>query len=212
MRRVAIVDHGLGNILSVARAFEHLGVSVKLAESEKELDKVSHIVIPGVGAFPEAMRRLHSKGLVDALRRSADREIPLLGICLGMQVLFTTGLEHGTTEGLGIVSGSVTKMTNIQSNFDVLRLPSVGWREIVAVDDHSKESALIEKMSGKPFYFVHSYEAKPVHSEMVAAVYNRGANSIVAAVIKGNTWGVQFHPEKSGKFGLDLLKYFIDRR
>lgn len=210
MKDIVIVDYGLGNILSVIRAFEYLGCTVTLATSSAEIKKASRIVIPGVGAFPVAASKLENLGLRDALQQAGSSGIPILGICLGMQLLFTTGYEHAKTPGLGLIAGEVSRMTSKPESGFNPKIPEVGWRKI----KHSSGSpvivcSLFENAVNQFFYFVHSYEAKPLNTEVVTGSYQRGNSLVVASVAHNNIFGVQYHPEKSGKSGLEFLRRFV---
>lgn len=210
LKDIVIVDYGLGNILSVTRAFEYIGCTVTLATSPAELTKASKIVIPGVGAFPVAASRLESLGLRDALQKVGVSGVPILGICLGMQLLFTTGYEYRKAPGLGLIPGEVSKMTTTQESGFNTKIPEVGWRKIEHPSGSAvMESSLFENTVDRFFYFVHSYEAKPLNTEVVTGCYQRGEGKVVASVAHNNIFGVQYHPEKSGKYGLEFLQRFV---
>ena len=211
MRKVTILDYGLGNILSVVRAAEKINCSVLVARSSNELTHNGPIIIPGVGAFPEAMRRIDKLGLRDKLTCAAELGIPILGICLGMQLLFARGEEHVESTGLNLIPGSVVQLPSQSSAGERLRIPSVGWRQVFYID-RSPTSALPqtrEFVDGHSFYFVHSYHVIPTYSNHLVASYRRGEKNVAAIVNRDNVWGVQFHPEKSGRTGLMFLDFFI---
>ena len=192
---IAIIDYGMGNLRSVEKAFAHLGLSARITADPETLSAASHVVLPGVGAFGDAMRNIEQKNLRGAIDRALQSGKPFLGICLGMQLLFCDSLEYGRTQGLNFLPGSVKP-------FEArgIKIPHMGWNQL-----DTKENPLI---SGQPYvYFVHSFHAAQVPDEYVIATADYG-ETFPAAVRKGNVFGFQFHPEKSGEAGLDMLKRF----
>ena len=202
MSRVAIVDYGMCNLDSVARAIEECGGAPVVTDRPEDLRDADRVVLPGVGAFPDGMQNLRARGLDAALREQAARGVPLLGICLGMQLLATEGLEGSRTAGLGLIAGTVQRLA---PNGQPIRVPHIGWNEV----DLVRPSPVFEGItSGRDFYFVHSYALVCDRDEDVLARTSYGAG-FVAAVECGNVFGVQFHPEKSQKLGLQLLRNFL---
>lgn len=200
---VAVVDYGMGNLDSVVRAVEECGGKASLVGCAAEIEKATHIVLPGVGSFAAGMGNIRKRALEDVLRESVLRKgVPFLGICLGMQLLATTGFEGEETHGLGWIPGEVRRL---QPNGKGERIPHVGWNEIHMV----QPSALFRTIpSGKDFYFVHSYAlacAKP-QNVLATTPYCGGFPSVVG---ESNIFGVQFHPEKSQRFGHQLLRNFL---
>jgi imidazole glycerol-phosphate synthase subunit HisH len=201
---VAIVNYGMGNLGSVRRALEDLRARVVIADEPAALDGASHIVLPGVGAFGEGMARLRAGHWVDALHRHVeDAGTPLLGICLGMQMLGTSSAEHGLTDGLGFVAGKVCRLDAVGCS---LRIPHVGWNEVEFQNGASLFRGIPQATD---FYFVHSYALQPDDRTDVSATTTYGAR-MAAAVQKGHVFGTQFHPEKSSRAGRQVLKNFLD--
>jgi glutamine amidotransferase len=203
MKRVAVVDYGMSNLDSVARALEECGADVVVADRPGDLTAAGMIVLPGVGAFASGMRNLHERGLDEAIREQVlTYEIPLLGLCLGMHLLADEGIEGGPTPGLGLLPGRVERLV---PDAAATRVPHVGWNEI-----HRKRSSpLLENIEdGRDFYFVHSFHfvcADP--NDVVASTpYCGGIASIVQ---RGCVIGAQFHPEKSQAAGFALLKNIL---
>lgn len=202
MVQVAVVDYGVNNLESVMHAFNHLSIPAKAVNSPGELEGASHIVLPGVGSFPAGMASLRASGFADALPCAARSGRALLGLCLGMQLLAHGSDEFGDTEGLGLLSGRVGRL-----DADGLPLPHMGWNKTVPV----RPSPLFDGLGLEPaFYFVHSYGFLDSSADMVVALCDYG-RPVVAAVSQGNIHGVQFHPEKSQKLGLQLLRNFVTR-
>ncbi len=197
MGYIAIVDYGVGNLKSVSNAMNHLGRQTRITSQLRELEMADAIILPGVGAFPDAADRLRGTGLDQALLREARRK-PILGICLGMQLLFQFGYEVRRCEGLGLVPGCVRR---IETPY---KLPHIGWNSLTFPHSSPLFHGLDE---GIYVYFVHSFCGVPSRPEQVIAVTDYGA-SVVAAVQSGNVFGCQFHPEKSGEIGLSILNNF----
>lgn len=211
MPNVAIIDYGMGNILSVQRALEHKGAKVALVSSPQPMEEFSHVVLPGVGAFPDAMQELSRRGLVRLLQEVAEIGKPLLGICLGMQLLFEVGEEFGTTAGLGLIAGRVVPIPQITPGGKTRRIPHVGWRELTLPSTRTgwENTPLMGLENDTAMYFVHSYMAQPRDPIHLLADCHYDGVAIPAMVQKGRIWGCQFHPEKSGGAGLELLRRFL---
>lgn len=194
---IAIVDYGMGNLRSVQKAFEYLGYDAAITDQSKALENASHIVLPGVGAFRDAIAALKAKDLDGMIKKEVAEGKPFLGICLGMQMLFDRSSEDGEYEGLGLIGGEVVR-------FDTdLKIPHIGWNTLY----YNKRTALFDGIDDNYFYFVHSYHAAKVANEDVETTCVYGYE-FVASVNRDNIWGVQFHPEKSGDTGLKVLKNF----
>lgn len=193
----AVVDYGVGNLKSVTNAMEYLGLNTLITSDPAELERADAIILPGVGAFPDAAEKLRRAGLDTALRVEAQRK-PLLGICLGMQLLFETSEEGEVCKGLSLVSGQVRRIETDQ------KLPHIGWNSLKFQNNCPLFKGLED---GTYVYFVHSYCGEAAAEVDVAARTEYGP-SVVAAVHRGNIYGCQFHPEKSGEAGLQILKNF----
>jgi glutamine amidotransferase len=196
---VALIDYGMGNRRSVEKALEHVGADVARTADREEIAAAEAIVLPGVGAFPEAMRRLGALGLVDAIREHAADGVPLLGICLGMQLLFDASEEHEGAAGLGLLPGTVTRL-----DAPGLKVPHIGWNTVT----FSRPSALTAGLGdAAAFYHVHTYACRPDDETDVVGRGEYGER-FVSIVERGNVMGAQFHPEKSSLDGLALLRNF----
>ena len=210
-KRVTIVDYGIGNIFSVARAFHHCGAEVLLTDNPLEVANASSLVLPGVGAFSNGMDGLRQRGLVEPLRDYAISGKPMLGICLGMQMLFSESTEFGTHAGLDIIKGRVLPILPRAVNGAPLKVPHIGWGGLIPARDGTpwEQTMLKGLQSGDACYFVHSFMAVPdeQHSRMADTEY--GNTRICAAVGVGNVYGCQFHPEKSGSVGLKIIRGFL---
>jgi len=203
MSKTLIVDYGMGNLGSVKRAMEECGSEVVISDAPADCVWADHIVLPGVGSFADGMAALTIAGWVDALRRAALADkIPLLGICLGMQLLAEKGIEGGVTTGLGLIPGKVDLLVADSSE---ARIPHVGWNEVHHNGLHPLFSGI---PSGTDFYFVHSYHFKTGNADDVLAL-TPYSGSFVSAVALGTVFGTQFHPEKSSRAGFQLLRNFL---
>ena len=203
--KVCIVDYGLGNLTSVFNIVEKIGVDVCISNSIKDISESTHLILPGVGSFSHAMRNIKDLGLVEILTHEViDKKKPILGICLGMQILSSYGYENGKCEGLGWIKGSVEKL---KSNLNYERIPHMGWNNISVIKDSDLTDNIEEQLV---FYFVHSYQFIPEDSSVISAVcdYAGGFASIIESE---NIFATQFHPEKSHNIGLKLIKNFLYR-
>ena len=200
---VAVVGYGVNNIGSVRRALADLGADVLIAERPDALADANRIVLPGVGAFGEAMARLRAGGWIEALQQQVEQGTPLLGICLGMQVLASSSEEIGAHEGLGLIPGRVRRLDALGCT---LRIPHVGWNEVQFRD----AAPLFRQVpQATDFYFVHSYAFDPDQADAIVATTNYGT-PLTAAVQHGHIFGTQFHPEKSSRAGRQILRNFLD--
>ena len=197
MGYIAIVDYGAGNLMSVHNSLDFLGYENKVADTPAVIDGAAGVILPGVGAFPDAMDALHESGLTDAVLRAA-KEKPFLGICLGMQMLFEASDEVRPCKGLGLLPGRIERIQT------ALKLPQIGWNALDILRPNAMTAGVRQ---GDYVYFVHSFMAKPAVEDDLAAVTDYGTR-VPAMVARGNLFGCQFHPEKSGKVGLTMLQNF----
>lgn len=195
---IAVIDYGAGNIFSVKNALDHLGLENALVSDEKSVRDADAIILPGVGAFPAAMRKLEATGLVDTIKEEAAKK-PFLGICLGMQIIFSKGYEFEECDGLGLIDGAVRKMEAPD-----LIIPHMGWNKLEKLND----CALLNGVGDDEYvYFVHSYKAE-CEDKFISAFSEYGGR-VPALVHDGKfVYGAQFHPEKSGDTGLKILRNF----
>lgn len=220
---VTIIDYGVGNLLSVRRALEHCGANVSLSSNLADIATAERLVLPGVGAFGQAMHKLETNTLIESIHAFTATERPLLGICLGMQLLLDSSTEFGHHQGLGLIGGKVLPIPPYIPPSDTcaiettnhrgaaLKVPNVGWCELhLSAPHRCWDKTLLKKTHEQTStYFVHSYHAKvdnPIHE---IARINYGNTSLAAVINRGNITGCQFHPEKSGAVGLQILAQFI---
>jgi len=197
---IAVLDYGMGNRRSVEKALEHVGARASISADPARLRAAAGLVVPGVGAFPRAMENLRERGLDELVRERVALGVPVLGVCLGMQLAFDSSSELGGAAGLGIVAGEVQAL-----DAHGLKLPHIGWNEVQFT---APDSPLVKSLPGRcAFYHVHSFVAVPANSEDVLATAEYGSR-FVTAVQRGSFFGVQFHPEKSSAAGLRLLANF----
>ena len=194
---IAIIDYGMGNLRSVQKAFEYLGNKAVITQQPSEIQKADKVVLPGVGAFRDAMQTIKKKGIDKVLYDVVEQKKPLLGICLGMQMFFEKSYEYGEHKGLGILQGEIVKLP------ENVKIPHMGWNSL----NIKKKSPLFEGLSEEPYvYFVHSYHLN-TEADIVSATTYYGKEIQVAAQ-KENVFALQFHPEKSGDVGLNILQNF----
>jgi imidazole glycerol-phosphate synthase subunit HisH len=208
--RVTIVDYGSGNLFSVTRALEHCGASVTAAHDAAAIDEAERLLLPGVGAFAEGMRGLRERGLDEAIRRYAISGRPLLGICLGMQMLATVSEEFGEHQGLDLIPGRVRPVLATDIEGRPHKIPHIGWSALRAPTGADWHDSILEDTEpGSAVYMVHSFAVVPDDRAHRLAECYYGGHAITAAIRRGTISGCQFHPEKSGKIGLAILARFL---
>ena len=199
---ITIVDYGMGNLRSVQKAFQKLGIEAVISQSPTEIVQAEKLVLPGVGAFRDAIRELMAKDLAAPVKDHIASGKPFLGICLGLQLLFDVSYEDGEWEGLGVVPGEVQRL----KDFPELKIPHMGWNSLQI---QGEPSVLKDIPNGSHFYFVHSYHVVPKAESVVAARTTHG-QSFVSVIAQDNLFATQFHPEKSQRWGLKLLTNFAE--
>src|SRR3989344_130033 len=205
MIKISVVDYGVGNLHSLVKIFEKFGQSVVITEESNEILNSDALVLPGVGAFRAGMEGLKIRGLIPAIRKFADSGKPILGICLGAQLLLSEGYEFGKFKGLNIIPGKVVKFLKIKD-----KIPHIGWNDIYENKSKWKNTVLESVPENSDVYFVHSYILKPDKKDNILALAKYGGHEFCAAIKNNNIYGCQLHPEKSGKVGLKIIKNFID--
>lgn len=196
---IAIIDYGMGNLRSVQKGFAKVGIQAEIVQDPAAVDVAPAVVLPGVGAFADAMENLHRSGMVEAIERAVQQGKPLLGICLGQQLLFESSEEFGQTKGLGIFPGTVKRFPASS-----LKVPHMGWNQV----EVKKATPLLEGVpEGSAFYFVHSYYVESSDPEVIVTLTDYGLK-FASVVGKDNVFGIQFHPEKSSTLGLRILENF----
>ena len=198
---IAIIDYGMGNLRSVSKALEYLGASYKLCSEAKDLARVTKVILPGVGAFGDAMKELKSRGLIGPIDDLIRRKGKLLGVCLGLQLFFERSEEAPGVKGLGIFKGSVRKFRSKD-----VKVPHMGWNDLKILKKHPLLEGIV---TGEYFYFVHSYYGKPAAKSLTLASCRYGREDFAAVIGNEHVFATQFHPEKSQDAGLRILKNFI---
>jgi len=202
--KIAIIDYGLCNLLNVYNAISYVGGDADIIDDPKVIGNYSHIVLPGVGAFKDGMEGLRMKGLIDPIIKHSENNKPLLGICLGMQMMLEKSYEFEEVDGLGIIKGDVIKIPNFNIDNNKHKIPHIGWNEINYNNNNFKLP------NNMPMYFVHSYMAKCDRADNIIATCNYNKIKIESIIGIKNSYGCQFHPEKSGKPGLEIINKFIN--
>lgn len=213
-RKVTLLDYGMCNMLNVARALEHAGAEVTVTEDRKDAVVAERLVVPGVGAFSKCMDAVNDLGLGDAIREFVGLGRPMLGICVGMQILFDASEEFGETPGLGILPGRVQMVPGITTAGASQRVPHIGWNQLIEPEGgRSWEDTLLKSFDsqGPAVYFVHSFAAQPSLKGDRLADCDYGGHRISAMVKRDNVTATQFHPERSGTVGLSMLKEFLSQ-
>lgn len=203
---IAIIDYGVGNLFSLQSTLTYLGIDAVVTKDPQVIDKAEKLILPGVGAFADAIGKLREGGLDALLVAQAKKGKPLLGICLGMQMLFEKSFEYGERTGLGLIQGAVQDITPLIG--EDCKVPHMGWNGLVFPKNREKSVLYKEVVEGECIYFVHSYAAVECENNISAQTEYGGM--LTASVERGNVYGVQFHPEKSGEVGLRILKAFCE--
>lgn len=202
---IVIVDYGVGNLWSVLKAVRRFVPDAFITEEKEKVEAADAIILPGVGTFKAGMDGLAVRGLIEPIRAAAERGVPILGICLGAQLLLERGFEFGEHEGLGIIKGEVVRFPELPKG---TKVPAIGWQEVKPTEN-AKAQMLFAGITQSFFYFVHSYILKPAAPESSLAGTTYGDYAYCAVVGQRNTYGTQFHPEKSGEAGLQFIQNFI---
>ena len=212
MNEIVVIDYGVGNLLSVKRGLEYCGVKAIITSKPEDIINATKIILPGVGAFKNAMQSLESLGLVKVIQEVANRKIDLLGICLGMQLLLDESNEFGLTKGLGLIPGRVVAIPLKNNEGIINKIPHIGWSKLINPEENSdwNEGILKTIESGDSFYFIHSYMALTNNNKYTIAHCLYGSEKIPAVIQRNRIIGCQFHPEKSGEVGLKILREFCE--
>jgi glutamine amidotransferase len=211
--KVAIIDYGLGNIFSIKNACEIVGLDTLITSNADEINNSDALILPGVGAFGDAINSLKQKGLDVVINNFVNTGKPFLGICLGMQLMFTESEEFGVHKGLGLISGKIIKFPNRDNQNKILKVPQIQWNQIYKYNTENWENSPMYNINeGEYVHFVHSYYAIPDQIESILSYSEYGGIKYASSVIKDNLLGIQFHPEKSGIIGIEIYKrwaYYI---
>lgn len=203
---IAIIDYGVGNLFSLKSSFAMLGEQAIVTADPNEIDKADRIILPGVGAFGDAADKLNKSGLADVIKKQTENGKPLLGICLGMQLLFDKSYEYGEHEGLHLISGEIRPIAEVIDNS--LKIPHIGWNLLKFPENKPKNPLFKYINEGDFVYFVHSFYAANCEDSVIANT--EYSAPLTAAAANGNVYGTQFHPEKSGEVGMKILKAFCE--
>jgi glutamine amidotransferase len=205
---IAVIDYGRGNLFSIGQALQVLGVEYLITDNTDIVAKADKIILPGVGAFGDAMERLKSNDMDRVILDAAKTDKQILGICLGMHLLATQSEEFGNYNGLNLIEGHVSRLqASSEDTNENSRIPNMGWRWVKVLNNHKYFAGIRESPY---FYFAHSYAYRCAHSEDIAGVISINGEHVPAIIGRGNVWGFQFHPEKSGPIGLKLFNRFIN--
>ena len=204
---IAIIDYGVGNLFNVERALKYIGISnIKITSKKEDINAADFLILPGVGSFGEGMDGLRQRGLIETIIANCKIGKPILGICLGMQLLLDQGEEFGLHDGLGLIEGNVIHFSQLGFNSNKYKLPHIGWTSIERANNNNKKWLLNNEDN---YYFVHSYVVRISNKTDILTYSNYGDCQFISSINKGNIYGCQFHPEKSGMVGLNFLKIIL---
>jgi len=206
--KIAVIDYGIGNLYSVTKALNKFTDSWMITEDPAVIEASSAVILPGVGAFHAGMEGLKLRGLIEPIRKFAKSGRPVLGICLGAQILLSAGYEFGEHKGLDIIEGSAVPFPKLAQG---TKIPHIGWNTIYSDDDKSWDETILDGINkDENMYFVHSFILEPKQKENIFTLSKYGGYTFTSAIKKDNIYGCQFHPEKSGEAGLSIIKNFVD--
>ena len=210
-KKVVIIDYQLGNLFSVKQACEHLGFTSHISSDPEELLRADYAILPGVGAFGDAMKNLANLGLADGILSYVNSGKPLMGVCLGLQLLLTESEEFGNTHGLNIIPGSVKKFAPMSTEGANLKVPQIQWNQIQQPEETAWQHTPLQTCkSGDYMYFVHSFYAQPEDYRYVLSYTTYGSRTYCSSVLKDNVFATQFHPEKSGLYGVNIYQQWFN--
>ncbi|MCW3070128.1 MAG: hypothetical protein JWO44_18 [Bacteroidetes bacterium] len=209
--KIVILDYGLGNLFSVQHVCKHLGYETLVSHDRKDLADADAVILPGVGAFRDAADSMHERGLVSPLKDFISSGKPFMGVCLGMQLLFSESEEFGSSEGLNIIEGSIKKFPSVGEAGNKIRVPQIGWNRIKETEKGVKwkDSPLHSIEEGSYMYFVHSYYAKPANEACILSVTEYEGLNYCSSVKQDNVFAMQFHPEKSAEHGIGIYRNWL---
>lgn len=211
MKKVAIVDYGLGNLFSINQACKHVGLETIVTSKQEEIASADALILPGVGAFGNAMEYLNQTGLTPAIHAFVQTGKPFMGICLGMQLLFTESEEFGIHKGLGLIKGKIVRFPLVDKNEEPLKVPQIQWNTISENDHQQWMSSPLKNIPERSYmHFVHSYYAIPEDKQTILSYTEYGGVQYASAVMHNNIVAFQYHPEKSGASGLTIYKNWAD--
>ena len=202
MTKICVIDYGVGNLHSALKAVQLYSKNASMSTDPEEVHNANGLILPGVGSFKAGMRGLRDRKLIEIVIEASENNTPILGICLGAQLLMSKGYEFGEHEGLGIIPGSVQHFPQLTE-----RIPHIGWNEIIPACEWG--NTILSGTDALEMYFVHSYVLEPIEKDHILAKTEYGGHSFVSAIVKNNSFGCQFHPEKSGKAGLRIIENFV---
>jgi imidazole glycerol-phosphate synthase subunit HisH len=210
-KKIVIIDYHLGNLFSVNQALKNIGLETMISSDPNEIKKADALVLPGVGAFSDAMINLKNLGLIEPIKQIVDQGKPFFGICLGLQMLFDKSEEFGESEGLGIIPGIVKKFHTEYNDNKRIKVPQIAWNSIYSSEGRTWKGSPLETVrEGEDFYFVHSFYVVPIDVSSVLSKTTYGSNTYASSILVNNIFACQFHPEKSSKEGLKVYKKWAE--
>lgn len=209
-KKICIIDYQLGNLFSVNQALKNIGLDVVISSNKADIESAHAVVLPGVGAFGDAMRNLHSLNLIEPIISAINNGKPFLGICLGLQLLFSESEEFGFTKGLGVIEGRVKRFNNVNNEGELRKVPQIAWNQILNSNSREWEKTVLQNINpGTYMYFVHSFYVEP-HEDIELSSTNYDGQIYTSSILKNNIFACQFHPEKSASEGLKIYKNWSD--
>ncbi|MFA6275884.1 MAG: imidazole glycerol phosphate synthase subunit HisH [Pedobacter sp.] len=208
-KKVVIIDYNLGNLFSVKQACDTVGMNAEISTNKRDIDNADALILPGVGAFIEAMHNLEVFDLIDAIKNNVNRGKPIFGVCLGLQLLFSKSEEFGSGEGLNLINGTIKKFPSEVDNKKI-KVPQIAWNKIYSYEQAWENTALNEISENEFMYFVHSYYVDPAEETCILTKTNYEGLDYCSGILKDNIFATQFHPEKSAQKGISIYKNWAD--